>query len=120
MSSFIPSDDDDYPELLIDIAEQVALRVKAHVPNEEEARRIGYEVAEHIRNHHAGEMIYFPRGRKFEARRLHQELWEKFTGNNVPDLAKEYKMAEPSVYRILKFMKEQQERRSQMSLLGEP
>ncbi len=117
MTSFIPNEDDDYPELLMDIAEQVALALKTHLPNEDEAKRVGFEVAEHIRHHHAGEMIYFPRGRKFEANRLHDDIWQKFTGRNVPELAKEFKMTEPSIYRILKFMQHRATRKNQLSLL---
>jgi Mor family transcriptional regulator len=117
MTSFIPTEDDDYPELLTDIAEQVAIALKPHLPAEAEAKRIGFEVAEHIRHHHAGEMIYFPRGRRFEANRLHEEIWQKFTGRNQPELAKEFKMTEPSIYRILKFMQLRASRKNQLSLL---
>lgn len=119
-AAFIPTDDDDYPEVLIEIAELVAAKLKPLLPgpdNDEACKQLGFDVAEHIRQHHAGEMMYFPRGRKFEANRLHESIWEKFTGRNVPELAKEFKMTEPSIYRILKFMQVRQTRRNQLSLL---
>ncbi len=111
------TDDDQYPELLSDVAEQVAVKLTALQLPAEDARRIGWEVAEYMRGHFAGELIYIPKGRTFEASQLHQQIWDRFNGNNVPELVAEFKMAEQSIYRILKFMRARSVKRNQMSLI---
>ena len=111
------SEDGQYPELLLDIAQQVEVKLINKKLDAEDAKRIGWEIAEHVRGHFAGELIYIPKGRQFEANQLHQAIWEKFNGNNVAELVAEFKMAEPSIYRVLRFMRAQQTKRNQMSLL---
>ena len=110
-------DDDQYPELLSDVAQQVEAKLTALQMNAEDAKRIGWEIAEHVRGHFAGELIYIPKGRTFEASQLHQQIWDEFNGHNVPELVSKFKMAEQSIYRVLKFMRARSVKRNQMSLL---
>jgi len=118
------NDEDQYPELLSDIAQQVDARLvllakTQLVLTEEDAKRIGWEVAEHVRSHFAGELIYIPKGRAFEARQLHQQIWDEFNGHNVPELVSKFKLAEQSIYRVLKFMRARSVKKNQLSLLEE-
>lgn len=110
--------EDQYPELLSDVAQQVETKLaslKAVPP--EDAKRIGWEIAEHVRNHFAGELIYIPKGRAFEASQLHQQIWDEFNGHNVPDLVSKFGLAEQSIYRVLKFMRARSVRKNQLSLI---
>lgn len=114
--------EDQYPELLADIAQQVNVRLASLLKDPksidpEKAQQIGWEVAEHVRGHFAGELIYIPKGRQFEASQLHQAIWDKFNGHNIPELVNEFKMAEQSIYRIIKFMRARNVRRNQLSLI---
>lgn len=118
------NDEDQYPELLSDIAQQVDARLvllakTQLVLTEEDAKRIGWEVAEHVRSHFAGELIYIPKGRTFEANQLHQQIWDEFNGHNVPELVSKFKLAEQSIYRVLKFMRARTVKKNQLSLLEE-
>ncbi|ABE45671.1 Mor transcription activator family protein [Polaromonas sp. JS666] len=122
MSQSQIQDDDQYPELLSDIAQQVKVRLSTLVNEKqaldvERAKQIGWEVAEHVRAHFAGELIYIPKGRQFEASQLHQAIWDKFNGHNIPELVGEFKMAEQSIYRVIKFMRARNVRRNQLSLI---
>lgn len=111
------NDEDQYPELLSDVAQQVEAKLAAQGQPPEDAKRIGWEVAEHVRSHFAGELIYIPKGRAFEASQLHQQIWDEFNGHNVPELVTKFKMAEQSIYRVLKFMRARSVKRNQLSLL---
>jgi len=114
------NDEDQYPELLSDVAQQVEAKLTAlKAVKPEDAKRIGWEVAEHVRSHFAGELIYIPKGRAFEARQLHQQIWDEFNGHNVPELVSKFKLAEQSIYRVLKFMRARSVKKNQLSLLEE-
>lgn len=115
-------DDENYPELLSDIAQQVDSRLAELAKSQaaltvEDAKRIGWEVAEHVRSHFQGELIYIPKGRGFEASQLHQQIWDRFNGHNVPELVAQFNMAEQSIYRVLKFMRARNVKKNQLSLL---
>lgn len=110
-------DDKNYPELLNDIAQQVETKLAALGQPSEDARRMGWEIAEHVRSHFQGELIYIPKGRGFEASQLHQQIWDDFNGHNVPELVAKFNMAEQSIYRVLKFMRARNVKRNQLSLL---
>lgn len=93
---------DDYPELLGDIAEQVAVKLVALGVPRDKAAEVGLAAAEHIRQHWGGTSHYIPRGTYWQASQRASEIATKFTGNNHGELARQYGITEMRVYQILK------------------
>ena len=119
MNTHATTDEDkNYPELLSDIAQQVETKLAALGQATEDAKRMGWEIAEHVRSHFQGELIYIPKGRGFEASQLHQQIWDEFNGHNVPQLATEFDLSEVQVRCIIKHVRRQQARKNQSTLPG--
>lgn len=91
------------PELLLDLASHVAVKVKelcGVAP--EKADAVGLAVADLMSCHWGGQLLYFPKGmaRKLSARDL--EIYARFNGSNHADLAREFDVSLQHVYRIIK------------------
>lgn len=67
-----------------------------------EAEKISHSTVDHLRNNYGGEHIYFPKGKELEAILKHHEIFKRWNGHNQVELAKEFDMTVPSIYRILK------------------
>lgn len=104
----------EYPELLAELAMQLhATLIQAGI-EPATASRIARDCAERIRQDWGGQIIYVPIGQGFDTMQRWQEIWGKFKGDNVAELAREYKLTEVHVYRIVSKMREL-ERRSRQS-----
>lgn len=108
-----------YPELLTDLALHVGALLKNRNVDPTEAEIIGLEVAEHVRNHWGGQMIYIQKGLSHDTRLKWQKIWDDFTGDNVKELATQYDLTEVQVYKIIKVMRAEHTRRNQLSLIDE-
>lgn len=106
-----------YPELLTDLAIQVGVLLKNRNVDPSEADLIGLEVAEHVRNHWGGQMIYIQKGLSHDTRLKWQRIWDEFTGDNVKELATRHDLTEVQVYRIIKVMRAEHTRKTQLSLI---
>lgn len=93
---------DEYPELLADLAEQVASKLMAVGLTPEKAADIGFSTAEFIREHWSGDRLYLPKGVTYVLARRDLELYERFTGDNHSALAKEYNLTVIRIYQIVK------------------
>lgn len=91
-----------YPELLRDLADQVALKLVEMGVDPEKATDIGFASAEHIREHWGGQPIYLPKGVQYEFSRRDLEVFEKFNGHNHAELAREYNLTVMRIYQIIK------------------
>lgn len=91
-----------YPELLQDLADQVALKIAELGVDLEKAADIGFAAAEHIREHWGGQPLYLPKGVQYEFSRRDLEVFEKFNGHNHAALAREYNLTVMRIYQIIK------------------
>ena len=91
-----------YPELLSDLADQVATRLCERGIDAERAADIGFEAAEHIREHWGGQPIYLPKGVQYDFSRRDLEIFDRFNGHNHAELAKEYNLTVMRIYQITK------------------
>lgn len=92
----------EYPELLADLADQVALKLSEHGVDPEKAADIGFAAAEHIREHWGGQPLYMPKGVVYDFSRRDLEIFERFNGHNHVELAKEYDRSVMRIYQIVK------------------
>ena len=98
-----------WPERLQDLhaAVTAALTRDGHPDADKIASIAVLCLAEHV----GGRQIYLPTGAKVRHAIQHAEIMARFTGNNVSQLAQEYRMAEASIYRIIDKQRRLQRRR---------
>ena len=92
----------EYPELLADLADQVTSRLCDRGMTADDAKVIGRAVAEHVRKHWGGMLLYIPNGRAHELSQRDEEIWTRFDGKNHHELVREFKLSEQQIYQIIK------------------
>lgn len=106
-------------QLLADTAERVArLLLDYNVP-EDAAEQCGSAVADDLATHWAGQNLTFPKDYRYKLTRRDLEIWDKFTGNNQRELAKEYNLTVNAVYRLLKRIRRQAIARNQPDIFDQ-
>lgn len=90
-----------YPELWASLRDNLEGLLVAAGVDPQKARDVAAACTESTRKLWGGGNYYFPRGMKYELTFRDHELFRKFTGDNVPDLAREYEMSEQRVYQII-------------------
>lgn len=105
-----------YPELLEGLAARAAELLCAEGIGQEQARTIGFKLAESVRQHWGGQLVYVPVGTGYEISERDREIWEKFTGDNHEQLARDYEVTVVHVYRIVKKMAQAARARDQRDL----
>lgn len=112
-----PPQDGKYPQLLADLATHVAkfLEERLGIP-QTDAEAAGFNTAEHVRELWGGQMLYIPEGVSFETRKRYEEIWGKFDGKNVSELAVEYGLSVQQLYKIIRIMRAESVRKNQHKL----
>lgn len=93
---------DQYPELLSDLADQVTSRLCDRGVTTQDAKVIGRDVAEHVRKHWGGQLVYVPIGKAHELSQRDEEIWNRFDGKNHQELVREFRLSEQQIYQIVK------------------
>lgn len=91
-----------YPELLADLADQVAIKLVEHQIEINRAADIGLAVAEFMRTHWGGQPIYIPLSAPNQISARYLEIFNKCNGRNHRQLAREYGISVVRVYQIVK------------------
>lgn len=105
-----------YPELLADLADQVASKLVEFGVEVEKAADIGFAAAEHVRSHWAGQSMYLPKGMRYDFDRKYLEIFEGFNGHNHEELARKYNLTVMRIYQIIKAVRTEMLRKKQGSL----
>jgi Mor family transcriptional regulator len=105
-----------YPELLADLADQVAVKLVENGIEAERAADIGLSAAEHIRANWSGQSLYLPKGVQYDLSRRDVEIFERFNGTNHEVLAREYNLTVMRIYQIVKAVRAEMVRKRQGSL----
>lgn len=106
---------ENYPEVLATIAFEAYERLQKL--GIEDAGDIAVSIAEAVRHSHGGTAMYIPLGDDFERAQRNREIWEKFNGTNMSDLAREYKMTERQMGEIVRGQRFAHKQRAQLSLI---
>jgi Mor family transcriptional regulator len=97
------------PEILVDLAQKVAARLVGMAGLAQDvANQVAIQVAEDMAEDWGGQIIYVPKGRAYQIAKAHLEIWRKFTGDNHAELASEFDLTVPAIYRILKRVRRQE------------
>ena len=82
----------------------------------EVASKVANAAIEKLRNDFGGEQFYFPKGVGLDSTVKKHKIYEKFRGNNIHELAKEFGVTPTYVYRIVKLITEQERKEKQPEL----
>ena len=107
---------DGYPELLADLADQIAMKLVESGVEVDRAADIGFAAAEHVRRHWAGQSLYLPKGMRYDFDRKYLEIFEAFNGRNHAELAGKHNLTVMRIYQIIKAVRAEMIRRNQGSL----
>lgn len=107
---------DRYPALLTELAQLIGQKLGEIGIEPERAAAIGQTVAEHVRQHYGGQLVYITKGASFETRQRWQAMWRDFRGDNHAELARKYGMNIKQVYRVLALMAAEHRKRAQPEL----
>jgi Mor family transcriptional regulator len=109
---------ENYPELLVDIAQEVA-RALTELGAVETAKgeEIGLQIAERIRARFGGIQHYIPKGDAVDIAKRDWEIYAKFDGTNSAELAIEYDLTDTRIRQIVKACKDEDQRRRQIALI---
>ena len=92
---------ENYPEVLKDLADQIAWLMTERGERAEAAAEIGFKTAEFLREHWGGQKIYIPKGVTFAASQRDIEIYGRFRGANALDLCREYDITNTRLYQII-------------------
>jgi Mor family transcriptional regulator len=106
-----------YPQTLRDLADVVAQQlVDAQVLDEARARQVGRTVADRVCEEWQGQIVTVPKAALFRVRKRWQEIYERFTGNNHAELAREYGMGVRQIYKVIAVMRAEYRARASADL----
>lgn len=86
-------------ESLVGIVSEAAGRVLEVEP--EIAKLLADEITTRFSDQFGGSLCYLPKGRTFRTSTIHRQIWERFTGSNQGELAREFGMSVIWVYKII-------------------
>lgn len=96
----------EYPERLRGLALTAYARLLAEMrptdtPGMHYVAWLAFAVVDSWREEHGGANFYLMAGKAYGLTQRDREMMSHYTGNNIPDLAREYKLSEPHVRRIV-------------------
>ncbi|NVF14988.1 Mor transcription activator family protein [Vreelandella maris] len=106
----IPADALDYldPEILKKwpqgLSDMLTVVENAHVRAGDEpkvARSRAFAAVRAISSFAGGRSLYVPQGRQLDRALRDREIWERHTGDNIPQLVEDYDLTEAQIYSIL-------------------
>jgi len=89
-------------ELLQDLEAKLADQLGSHV-GQDRAQVIARTVTHSVATDWAGQMLYIPNSLAKDAARAarNAKIYDEFTGDNQPDLARRYNLSVHAIYRII-------------------
>jgi len=104
------------PAIISDFIDGANSVLKEFGLNETERDLAAHKLAEMIVKNWAGSLQYIPQNYALKISSRNVEIWDKFTGNNYADLAKEYGISIPWIYKIIKQARKEFQDKNQGSL----
>lgn len=103
-------------QFFYDLARLVAEALAAAGLSSEQARQIGLQAAEKVRDAYGGQPIYVPKGLHLLVSERDREIYRRFNGRNHHSLAKEHGLTVRQIYSIVARVREDEFQRRQMGL----
>lgn len=89
-------------ELLVDVEDNLCdLAVKKLGIPKKEARIFAQEASDHLADHWGGQTVYVPKGMVAKRTKRNREIYEAFTGDNIPELVDRFDLSRQAIYMII-------------------
>jgi len=95
------SQDQDYPQLLRELAEVMEGELRGIGIEPPFSAAVAETVTEHVRQHFGGQQHYWSKGTTFRQRKRRAEIWAMFNGKNYPEIAKRFGLGLSQAYRAV-------------------
>jgi len=93
----------EYPELLTDAAETLAMNLEAHGIEPDRAADLAFQAVDDLRRRWGGLQVYIPKAEYLELATRHQEVFERYrAGWDERDIAREAGYTERRVRQIIR------------------
>lgn len=96
---------DDCPQLLAELAEVISRALRDVDMPEDRAAAVAATAIDHVIDLFGGQVIYLPKAARSKTHRRWQDMWDKFTGHNHAQLAREFGMGVHNVYKVIATMR---------------
>lgn len=108
----------EYPDRLKDMALTVYARLLEELPPRESAEMhrlawLSFSIVESLSVEHGGANFYMMSAKQYRLTQRDREMMGRFNGKNIPELAREYRLSEPHVRRIVAVWYREYQQRSQ-------
>ncbi len=100
---------------LVDIGVDVIMKLGV---DQDLARTSMRKIANSLCAEYGGGVMYIPKDREYGASERDEKIWNEFSGDNVPELAKRYDLTEQMIYQIIREQRAMFRKRSQSALPG--
>lgn len=105
-----------WPQGLTDMVMVIEAAIVRRGASREQARRVAFVAVRALSQFAGGRSIYIPKGEALDRALRDRELWERFDGSNVSELATWAHLTEVQVYAILAEQRKLARRRVQPEL----
>jgi Mor family transcriptional regulator len=115
----------EYPDRLRELALTAYARLLTEMhpedaPGMHRVAWLAFAVVESFREEHGGANFYLMAGKSYLLTQRDREMMGRYTGNNIPELAREYGLSEPHVRRIVSAWYQEYRKTRQPQLPLEP
>lgn len=91
-----------WPQSLNDMLDVIEQAYRDCGASEASARRLAFMAMRALAQYHGGRSFYLPKGEDLDRALRDREIWERLRGNNIPELAREYRLTEVQIYNIIR------------------
>lgn len=110
--------DDKYPEVLVDLRDDLEELLTDHGVEAEEAKQVAFAATEKLREKWSGMAVYIPKARDWILSQRDLEIYRRYNGDNLQWLCREYQLTEQRLYQIIAKVRAEQIKKRQMRLSG--
>lgn len=90
-----------WPQALADMLAVIESAYRRAGDDDKAARARAFVAVRALAHYHGGHIFYLPKGQQIDRALRDREIWERHTGSNVNELAREYDLNEVRIYKIL-------------------
>lgn len=105
-----------WPSLLVEVIDVMQAELQRQKVAEPEAKLTASKLVGVMAHYFGGKSFYLPAGDKIKEALRDVQIYQDFTGNNVPELIKKYRLSESTIYAIFRTQRALQRKRHQMDL----
>lgn len=105
-----------WPTLLVEVIDVMQAELQRQQFAETQAKLTASKLVGVMAHYFGGKSFYLPAGDKIKEALRDVQIYQEFTGNNVRELIKKYRLSESTIYAILRTQRALQRKRHQMDL----